>query len=221
MFTALNWATYFEHLLPENIVGVTLVLENGCDDPVTYTINGNDVVFEGAGDLHDGAFSHMQKNASLEALDHIMTVGDAGVADMNFDLDSNGCPFSIRVYPSQAFYDNHKTSTPLTITFAVAAIFVFTAVMFLLYDRLVEWRQGIIMSKATNSTALLDAIYPKNIRDKLLEDEERNNKKNGKKGGASSEMMSPNYRLKTFLKGDEDGADPMNLEPLADLFPHT
>ena len=29
MFTAINWATYFENLLPRNVEGMTVVLDNG------------------------------------------------------------------------------------------------------------------------------------------------------------------------------------------------
>ena len=139
-----------------------------------------------------------------------------GVNQVSFELDSNECPYSIHVYPSQAFYDNHNTSQPLMITAAVAGIFLFTALMFLFYDRLVERRQKIILTKATNSNTILSTLFPKTIRDRLMEDVEREQGKGG-------ELMAPSHRLKTFLAGDDKSKDQMGLQraPIADLFPHT
>ncbi|CAB9528546.1 Receptor-type guanylate cyclase gcy [Seminavis robusta] len=229
LFTVINWATFFENLLPDNIMGVTLVLENGCDQPFTYTINGPEVVFQGPGDLHDMKYDEFMRTASFKELEN-RTKSASDVSNINFALDSNECPYSIRIYPSQAYVNMHTTATPETITTAVAGIFIFTALMFLIYDRLVERRQKIILSKATHSTAILSSIYPKNIRDRLLEDAERKDKegngsgkKNGNNSNSPGDFMAPNHRLKSFLSGSAAGSmdGTSGGQPLADLFPHT
>ena len=224
MFTAINWRVYFENLLPDNIVGVNLVLDNGCDTQVTFTINGKNVVFDGEGDLHEPQFSGMERSASFSALANV-TSGAEDMDHNNFVLDPNECPYSIRVYPSEAFYDMHNTSTPAMITAAVAGIFLFTALMFLIYDRLVECRQRILLKKATKTTEILSSIYPSNIRDKLLAEHERKEGGRGGKTGKGNggEFLAPNHRLKSFLSngGKDNGAGQAGLQPLADLFPHT
>jgi hypothetical protein len=53
MFMAISWANYFTDLLPDNIKGVKAVLDNGCDSPMTFLLNGAEVLFLGEGDLHD------------------------------------------------------------------------------------------------------------------------------------------------------------------------
>lgn len=86
------------------------------------------------------------------------------------------------------------------------------------YDRLVERRQQIVLSKATHSTAILSSLFPKNIRDALMEDAERKEKDRRRK----SSFTAPNHALKTFLSGgDEEQEDMGDENALADLFPYT
>jgi class 3 adenylate cyclase len=92
----------------------------------------------------------------------------------------------------------------------VAAIFVVTALMFLFYDRLVERRQQLILSKAVQSTAIVASIFPKNVRERLMQANE--NDKDDNDG-------APNHRLTSFLSGDSNDNED-NLEPIADLFPN-
>jgi hypothetical protein len=49
MWVIIKWASYFDQLLPPNILGITVVLENSCDEAFTYEINGGDVVPIGSG----------------------------------------------------------------------------------------------------------------------------------------------------------------------------
>jgi hypothetical protein len=158
---------------------------------------------------------HMMATTSFKELEN-RTLRASLLQSLNFVLGSNECPFSIRLYPSDAYHSIYVTSTPMAVTMAVAAIFVVIAIMFFVFDRLVEKRQSILLNKATQSNAILASIYPKNIRDRLLEDAER-------KGKRSGDLIAPNHRLKSFLTGGEGGPmdDPMGLQPLADLFPHT
>jgi hypothetical protein len=129
------------------------------------------------------------------------------------------CTYSIRVYPSDDFNSISVTPMPMIIAISVAGIFLFTTIVFFLFDRLVERRQSVILSKATQSTAILSSIYPKNIRDQLMADAE----KDMGKGKNSGDAIAPNHRLKSFLSRGDGGSteDPMGLQPLADLFPHT
>lgn len=133
-------------------------------------------------------------------------------ANMNFRLNTEDCPYSIRVFPSQVFYDQYNSRTPTSVTIAVAMVFVFTTFMFFLYDRLVERRQEIIMKKAVQSSTILASLFPKNIRDRLMADVEKKQKK--------GDFMAPNHRLKSFLTGNESDQDEMGQHPIADLFPY-
>jgi class 3 adenylate cyclase len=207
MRALVHWRHYFRNILPSNVRGITVVLENECDGQYTYEINGKEAFVEGFGDLHDRKFNHFGRTAEFAT----------GVDDLD-DGTSNGiklmkgdCNYFVHVYPSEEFYGDYVTRGPIMITSAVAMVFVFTAAMFLFYDRLVERRQVFILAKATQSTAIVSSLFPKQVRDRLLQTE------SDKKGGTVA--LASNHRLKTFLTGD-DKANDDGARPIADLFPH-
>lgn len=49
MRVIIHWARFFEKIFPDSKQGVVVVLENGCDDPFTYRIEGGDVIPLGNG----------------------------------------------------------------------------------------------------------------------------------------------------------------------------
>lgn len=135
----IHWMSYFQNILPSNLKGIYLVLHCNCSGSFTaftYEINGEDVRPVGSGDLHDNRFNDMKQSASFESLQNI---GDG--TKYGLKLKNEHCGISIDVYPSTVFYDTYNTAAPITMTIAVAMIFIFTACMFVFYDRLVERRQ--------------------------------------------------------------------------------
>lgn len=84
VLTALvNWGAYFENILPPNVKGILVVLDNGCDEPYTYQINGEEVKRLGPGDLHSGRFSEFKREADflshLNIADGTKVGGSVGV----------------------------------------------------------------------------------------------------------------------------------------------
>jgi len=132
-------------------------------------------------------------------------------------LNQDSCPLSLKVYPSRNYYNTFDKSTPTIVTFSVALVFVFTAILFLVYDRLVEKRQHIVLNKAATSTAIVSSLFPKNVRDRLMQENTKCDKTD-----KTGSLMAPHHRLKSFLThpGSGDGKD-FGLQPIADLFPHT
>jgi hypothetical protein len=58
---------------------------------------------------------------------------------------------TLRVYPSYIMKDVYLTSDPMIFTVAAVLIFVFTSLVFFLYDRLAERRQKKVMSTTMQS----------------------------------------------------------------------
>jgi hypothetical protein len=161
LLATVNWGMLFRNILPENVRGVTLVIENSCDGMFTYKIDGEDVIPVGAGDLHDEEYSGIGASSVLR--------GDIRIEDgtvVGLKLNTDRCEYSAHVYPAQDFYDDHHTSTPLIITVTVALVFVFTVCMFLFYDRLVERRQRIVLQRATQSSAIVASLFVSIIEEK-------------------------------------------------------
>jgi class 3 adenylate cyclase len=203
-----NWKDFFRGILPYTVNGLNFILENTCDGSHTYEINGQDVTYVGPGDLHESKYSGLRQSANFDDEQKIEDGTRTGL-----ELNQHGCKYSIHVYPSQGFSDDYNTSTPIIITCAVAIIFIFTVIMFIIYDRLVEKRQSIILRKATQTSALVSSLFPENVRDRLM------NSGNTDKAG---NFMAPNHRLKSYLKGGADSAisDSLDMAPIADLVPH-
>lgn len=150
----IHWARFFKHLLPETIQGVIVVLDNGCDKPYTYEINGGDVVPVGHGDLHNPEFDDSMAFASFTEVETIPDGTTEGLRIGNGD-----CPYSIRIYQSKKFQALFITSQPIVITIAVAVVFIFTIAMFFVYDHLVERRQKNVARKAQQTGAIVSSLF--------------------------------------------------------------
>ena len=158
-----HWRAFFRDILPPNVVGITIVLENACDGFHTYRIDGPEANVIGFGDHHEVAFSDMERTATFTT-DRIADGTETGIK-----FNQGSCPYTLHVYPSQIYYQSHMTKDPIVITFSVAMVFLFTIFMFLIYDWLVERRQKLVLAKATQSTAIVSSLFPKNVRDRLLQ----------------------------------------------------
>ena len=205
VISVIHWQSYFNKILPSNVNGITVVLESTCDGFYTYKINGDVASVVGFGDHHDPNFDHFERTARFE-LDRLE---DGTTSGIKFNREYV-CSYNLHVYPSQTFHDEYVTPQPLLITFAVAMVFAFSIIMFLVYDWLVERRQKLVLTKAIQSTAIVSSLFPKNVRDRLLAP--------GAKEG-NQRNLAPNQRLKTFLNNGDQSND-INSQPIADLFPH-
>jgi Adenylate and Guanylate cyclase catalytic domain len=200
-----QWASYFKNILSQTDHGIVLVLDNLCDGPFTYLVNGKDVAFLGKGDLHDSDFKYLELRTSFG---DIRMLGER--KEFHVEFQNDYCPVSFRMYPSRVYFDAHISNMPIIMACVVLSVFAFTVFMFLSYDRLVERRQELILMKAKQSTAVVTSLFPKNVANRLMEQIDTTN------FGSGGKNMSSNKRLKSFLVGNGDNID---SQPIADLFP--
>jgi len=210
----IHWASYFASVLPESVHGIILVLSNTCGGEYTYEIQGENVVYLGAGDLHSRDF-HEKKHSAHFQQDQVIEDG----TKYGYDLDQEPCNIVLDVYPSQAFYNSYDQSTPVAVTVSVAIIFVFTAFLFVIYDRLVEHRQALVLKKALQSSAIVSSLFPENVHDRLMNGSDHQPKRYPKNSLHSSQGGRSNKRPVDDLQAS--GLDKSNLHaPIADLFPY-
>lgn len=124
------WQVYFENVLSESDTGLIVVLENNCDQKYSYRIDGYHAHYLGQGDHHDQQYSSM-----LVQTEYGSFIDFEGASD---DLPDGQCLYRLRVYPSAEFEEIYITTTPLRFTMILAGTFLFTCMVFLLYDSLVE-----------------------------------------------------------------------------------
>lgn len=203
MGAVVNWKSYFQGVVPPESPPVTVVLENECDGAFTFMVDNERVTFKGDGDLHNTMYDHMERRARLNSLYSTQK------ASHKLDLDEL-CPFELRVYPTREMEEANETRIPFITTLSVGLVFLFTAAVFVVYNRLVERRQTIVLTQATQSTEIVASFLPDAVQRRLLGD--------GNEVDAKGEYSSPMKRLKTFLaEGDDNG----QAKPIADLFPYT
>lgn len=152
----------------------------------------------GVGDLHDKKFDSMVRTADFRDVSRVNDGTSSGKK-----LNQDTCPVTIRIYPSEEFKSNYMTSAPVIVTLAVAGVFVFAMLMFFVYDRLVERRQRLVMRKAEQTSAIVMSLFPKNVRDRMMEDA----------GKAASSDPKATFK-NTGQEENNTGA------PIADLFPN-
>eukprot|EP00977_Amphora_coffeiformis_P018149 scaffold6242_cov168-Amphora_coffeaeformis.AAC.1 len=230
MRAVIHWARYFNDNLPKNIKGLVTVLENGCDEPYTYQIEGANVVPLGHGDFHDSKYDKYMRTATFADIE---SIGDGTEEGMKLHFDK--CPYNIRVYPSDHMKDIFTTSTPAVVTSSVAIVFLFTLVsankdkavsvnkaceshlfiwnlqlVFFAFDRMVERRQHILMDKAKRTHRIVASLFPKNIRDQILNDDGEL-----RQGG----LLGTKNTLNSIARGGIDEHAAFGQMPIADLYP--
>ena len=72
-----------------------------------------------------------------------------------------------------------------------------------------ERRQKLVMNRAEKSGAIISSLFPKNVRERLLQETEVEKKR---------KFMAPTHRLKSYLGGDMKAQK--DSRTIADLFPH-
>lgn len=115
-----QWISYFQDILPDEAKGLIVVLENECDLPYTYQIDGAVVTLLGSGDLHDSRYNYLEEKGTLKQIDKIQET------EYGTTLYHGKCPYSVRVYPSALTESMYKSSSPLVMTISVALVFLFT-----------------------------------------------------------------------------------------------
>lgn len=151
----ISWGSYFQGVLPTIAQPVYVVLKNSCNGTYTYTVDGTHVKYLGSGDLHDPTWSYLRQTSSFH---NISSIQDS--EQYPYPLNQETCYFNVSVYPTKVMVQYYTTNRPIVITFSVVMVFFFTSIMFLIYDRLVEKRQEVVMKKAERTSALVSSLFP-------------------------------------------------------------
>jgi class 3 adenylate cyclase len=91
----------------------------------------------------------------------------------------------------------------------ILAIFIVTAFMFVLYDRLLERRQRLAQKEAEASGAIVSSLFPAAYRERLMMAQER----------TSANTANPKALMKNLLAGNRgENVSDSNDQPIADLY---
>jgi hypothetical protein len=206
LMASLDWVNYFEGILTDTAQPIDVVLSNNCEGAFTFKILGTKAAFLGKGNLANPKYENMAISVDLDDNDFIIEPNTIALT-LNQDL----CRYTLRIYPTPEGDKYHNNNFPLIMTLTVAAVFLMTATVFYFYDMMVERRQKVVLDTAQRSTAIVSSIFPKNVRDQLLQAPVQ--------GNATKLRFLANAR-----KQDQDGTFTTNVDltagPIADLFPN-
>lgn len=134
-----------------------------------------------------------------------------------------------------------NSSMHIILTAVVCGTFFVLLVAFLIFDYVVEKRQHIIFEVAAKSSAIVDGLFPAQVRDRMLNDAKTGDRKpveassqpdamsyisnpieqsKSRKGIITESSVPVNsLSVKQFLAGH--AGDAVSTQPIADLFPNT
>ena len=165
--TSLYWRLYFTDILPPNVEGIICVLENSFGQVFSYRIDGPDATYLGPGDHHDVEFDSLEVIEDVAAyVSKMANPKNRGYTAVDLNAEYNN--YRLHVYPSTDMKDAFVTNMPVQFAAIVVSAFLFTALLFILYDCLVERRQHIVMDKAVKSTAVVSSLFPDVVRESIL-----------------------------------------------------
>eukprot|EP00980_Cylindrotheca_fusiformis_P017997 scaffold5747_cov126-Cylindrotheca_fusiformis.AAC.1 len=217
---SIPWLEFFKNLLPEGEDGIVVVLESACPQRfeldgvifrnnrteaerniITYQVDGPNTVLLGEADLHDPQYDAL-------AVSEIFL--DLGIDQSQIPEGSCIPELTLNVYPSENLERSSKTDNATIYTVVVVVIFVFTTLVFLLYDFLVGRRQRAALDKIARQDKIVSDVFPAAIRNRLYE----NQAKNMMNGDVDMLEDDGNFGLGDFGRSSSNGS-----APLADLFP--
>ncbi len=137
------WRDFMKDILPSGNNGIIVVFENGCNQTFSYRIDGPDVIFLGYLDAHDRKYNVYEV---VSTLINLLRHSRGNQVYTGLLLADEICPYNVRLYPSETFEDHYVDSDPIMYMSMTIAIFVFTTLVFLCYDFLMERRQKKLLS---------------------------------------------------------------------------
>jgi class 3 adenylate cyclase len=143
------------------------------------------------------------------------------------------CVYTFTVYPTKEFEETYHSNLPSLMTLVVALAFCLMILTFLAYDWFVQRHNQTVVGAAARANGILSSLFPKNVRDRLLEERELEEEEEKAAGHKKIlDLPSTNKaRLTSFFNNDadelklQDDADDDDFmyksKPIADLYPET
>ena len=122
----------------------------------------------------------------------------------------------MHIYPSHAFEASYDSNIPEIYAVVVACTFILVAIVFLIFNWFVNRRNEKLVVSAARSNAVLTAMFPTTIRDRIIEE----NNNNDGSGNGNDKKTRHNSLLKPSFKDAliGGGIGDMSRPPLADYF---
>ena len=213
LFVIVPWDSYFVNLLSIDATGLLVEIQDTCDSKFTYQVTGPRAEYLGPNLLHDRKFHYLEHKAEFAKFARY-----DGVDTNNYVTH---CSYTVAVYPTDAFKALYSTHNPVIFPIVLTSVFLFTALVFFLYDCMVQRRQTMVMATASRTNALVSSLFPKAVQERILDDAQKAGEEDqkSKRNFLSGRLVRQN-NVKEFLQEeDKQPKSEQKSKPIADLFP--
>lgn len=214
--SVISWSTVFSGLVEDEAEDVVMDLEYHCPKGVVLpnhafetTEDEDHVSYIGVG------FDPNKKYLQVHQKEQVTNVqeGDDSSNDRRLEGDDSDnhedCNYYVSVYMTEQYVENWQENDAVIFTIVVCCIFAFTAIVFFIYDFMVTQRNNKVVKTAERSNAIVTSLFPKNVAQQMMQDEEAN-----QKPSTIQAMKS----LGALAGRDGDNNKIANKKPIADLF---
>jgi hypothetical protein len=170
-----SWNDLLRNIVPPETRGLQVVVKGiNCGD-IAATMDDND-------DDDDNSRVTLQiEGANVTLLqrggdprdDKLMSsalLGTTAMVGSEPRTASSWCAYDMTIYGTKDFREMYYDPKPVLYPILGVLIFVVTAILFLLYDCCVQKRQRKLLDSASRFHAIVDSLFPANVRDRLIRD---------------------------------------------------
>jgi class 3 adenylate cyclase len=212
---ALSLQLIWSNLLTRPVAGIgrlaDIVIESSCGQKHSYKIKKDGLQLEwmGEGDFHDRQYDHMALRTSFE---DFQAARLAAVNKAYSSIEDESCEFLFSVYPTKALEEQYITRSPFIFSGSAVVIFLFTTIVFVVYDYMVCRLQAKIMKSAKQTDTIVASLFPESVRDRLYMQQaaDASQSPDSILTKAKSSLLSSSTNAKASVFGSA---------PIADFFP--
>ena len=232
------WKSYFQGILADDVEGIICVVTNSDGQSFRYKLNGRNADFLGMDDDvgKENTFRTQYESLRLRAeystgLNQVGIGQDSGEDSAVYTgvpVDDEFIVYTLEVYPSQVLEDDYLTNRPIYFSLAIGAVFILCAAIFIIYNQVVDRRQNVVMTTATKSAAVVDSIFPSNVRDRLMEEAPGAKETRQKTAGGAASLLpsalgkgGSSLHSASLVSNADMSDNTKSLPPIADHFEGT
>jgi hypothetical protein len=224
VFAVISWKTELTNLLRKSSSSMTtntkgktttpadmvVELKNTCGQSLLYELrDDSDLYYIGDGNniLYDKTYqSHKSTIMLTNEFVPVVTINDDSDNNNNTSTlyENVDCQYYIEIYPTAQFVQSFQTHLPFIFILIAIIVFTITVIVFLLYDRFVQWNNEKAIAAAARSNALVSSLFPSNVRERLLQekDDDPGSSDNFHKHSQQQHGTHRIRNLRSFLTGN-------------------
>lgn len=160
---------FFEQILSDGVAPIRVVLENDCNEVITFELQGPKVLLiTPDGDEHYSKHSDMALDAIFAPFVPSQAFYNVRNERGEYEETLSTCRYVVTVYPTKQMADRFLTNDPIWYTAIVLSVFIITSILFIVFDIVVQRRQDKVMTTARKQDVIVSSLFPRNFQAKIL-----------------------------------------------------